>query len=119
MLVVCMVPEPTLPTLQILVIGADALSRYVDWTDRKTCILFGDGTGAVVIERSGPGAGCSLLGQYMKSDGHGAHHLFADYEFPDDSACMKLTSQIEHKNVRRACNRRSACGASLWHVLNW
>jgi 3-oxoacyl-[acyl-carrier-protein] synthase III len=34
----------------VLVIGADALSRYVDWSDRGTCILFGDGAGAVVLQ---------------------------------------------------------------------
>lgn len=34
----------------VLVVGADALSRYVDWTDRGTCILFGDGAGAVVLQ---------------------------------------------------------------------
>ena len=34
----------------ILVIGADALSRYVDWTDRGTCILFGDAAGAVLVQ---------------------------------------------------------------------
>jgi 3-oxoacyl-[acyl-carrier-protein] synthase III len=33
-----------------LVLGADALSRWVDWEDRNTCILFGDGAGAVVLE---------------------------------------------------------------------
>ena len=37
---------------RILVIGSDALSDYVDWTDRGTAILFGDGAGAVVLERS-------------------------------------------------------------------
>lgn len=34
----------------ILVIGADALSRYVDWTDRGTCILFGDAAGALLVQ---------------------------------------------------------------------
>jgi len=34
----------------VLVIGADALSRYVDWTDRGTCILFGDAAGAVLLQ---------------------------------------------------------------------
>ena len=33
----------------VLVVGADALSRYVDWRDRGTCILFGDGAGAVLL----------------------------------------------------------------------
>lgn len=34
----------------VLVIGADSLSRFVDWTDRGTCILFGDAAGAVVVQ---------------------------------------------------------------------
>lgn len=34
----------------MLVIGADCLSKYVDWTDRGTCILFGDGAGAVLVQ---------------------------------------------------------------------
>ena len=34
----------------ILVVGGDVLSRYVDWTDRGTCILFGDAAGAVLVQ---------------------------------------------------------------------
>src|SRR5207249_9643612 len=34
----------------ILVVGGEILSRYVDWTDRSTCVLFGDGAGAVVLQ---------------------------------------------------------------------
>lgn len=34
----------------VLVVGADALSRYVDWTDRGTCILFGDASGALLLQ---------------------------------------------------------------------
>ncbi|PKU71437.1 3-oxoacyl-[acyl-carrier-protein] synthase 3 A, chloroplastic [Dendrobium catenatum] len=60
----------------ILVIGADALSRYVDWKDRGTCILFGDAAGAVLVQA------CSadedgLLGFDLHSDGHGQRHLNA------------------------------------------
>jgi 3-oxoacyl-[acyl-carrier-protein] synthase-3 len=36
----------------VLVIGADALSQYVDWTDRGTCILFGDAAGDVLVQVS-------------------------------------------------------------------
>lgn len=50
----------------VLLIGADVLSRWVDWTDRRTCILFGDGAGAVVI-RSNPEDG--LLGFELRTDG--------------------------------------------------
>jgi 3-oxoacyl-[acyl-carrier-protein] synthase-3 len=49
-----------------LVIGAEILSRIVDWSDRNSCLLFGDGAGAVVLEAdSSPG----ILNSYMKSDG--------------------------------------------------
>lgn len=46
-----------------LVIGAETMSRIIDWTDRETCVLFGDGAGAVVLERSEePGIVYSKLG---------------------------------------------------------
>jgi 3-oxoacyl-[acyl-carrier-protein] synthase-3 len=52
----------------ILVIGAETLSRIVDWTDRSTCVLFGDGAGAVVI---GPShhSDHGILDVYIRSDG--------------------------------------------------
>lgn len=60
----------------VLVIGADALSRYVDWRDRGTCILFGDGCGAVVMQASeDDSTPCALLGMDMHSDGNGQKHL--------------------------------------------
>ena len=51
-----------------LVIGADQLSRWVDWDDRSTCVLFGDGAGAVAVETC-PGSESGLLGFRMRSDG--------------------------------------------------
>jgi 3-oxoacyl-[acyl-carrier-protein] synthase-3 len=50
----------------ILLIGADILSRWVDWEDRRTCVLFGDGAGAVVMQAS---TRDRLLGFELKSDG--------------------------------------------------
>lgn len=50
----------------ILLIGADVLSRWVDWTDRRTCILFGDGAGAVVLQANEHDR---LLGFELRSDG--------------------------------------------------
>lgn len=61
----------------VLIIGADALSRYIDWRDRSTCILFGDGCGAVVM--TSQTGSCSLLGSSMHSDGNGQRHLKANY----------------------------------------
>ena len=52
---------------RILVIGAETISRYVDWTDRATCVLFGDGAGAVVVERSVDGAG--IRSAVLRGDG--------------------------------------------------
>ena len=51
-----------------LVIGADALSRWVDWDDRNTCILFGDGAGAMVLESSDE---AGVLGYAAHSNGKG------------------------------------------------
>lgn len=51
---------------RVLLIGADVLSRWVDWSDRRTCVLFGDGAGAVVLEA---GDGDNLLGFDLHSDG--------------------------------------------------
>jgi 3-oxoacyl-[acyl-carrier-protein] synthase-3 len=54
---------------QVLLVGVDLLSRYLDWTDRNTCVLFGDGAGAVLLSASeGPGG---LLGVELYSDGSG------------------------------------------------
>ncbi len=53
----------------ILLIGADVLSRWVDWSDRRTCILFGDGAGAVLLQVSEDQD--QLLGFELRSDGKG------------------------------------------------
>ncbi len=50
-----------------VVIGADQLSKWVDWDDRKTCVLFGDGAGAVAVEAVNDETG--LIGYDLKSDG--------------------------------------------------
>jgi 3-oxoacyl-[acyl-carrier-protein] synthase-3 len=56
-----------------LVVGGDVLSRIVDWSDRSTCVLFGDGAGAVVLERVQNGGG--FLGFELGADGGGGIHL--------------------------------------------
>ena len=52
----------------VLVIGGEILSRIVDWTDRNTCVLFGDGAGAVVLQATKGDHG--ILGSLMKSNGN-------------------------------------------------
>lgn len=57
----------------ILVIGAELLSRFIDWTDRSTCVLFGDGAGAVVLQATNTPSG--VLSCILGSDGSGGGHL--------------------------------------------
>jgi 3-oxoacyl-[acyl-carrier-protein] synthase-3 len=57
-----------------LVIGADVLSKILDWDDRSTVVLFGDGAGAVVLRRSANGGG--FLGFELGAEGSGGVHLW-------------------------------------------
>ncbi|MCB8932070.1 MAG: ketoacyl-ACP synthase III [Chthonomonadaceae bacterium] len=57
-----------------LVIGVDALSKFVDWSDRATCVLFGDGSGAVVL-RAEENTDRGLIKTVLYADGAGAGHI--------------------------------------------
>lgn len=57
----------------ILLIGAEVLSRITDWSDRNTCVLFGDGAGAVVVSQVPTNKG--ILGIELGADGSGGHFL--------------------------------------------
>jgi 3-oxoacyl-[acyl-carrier-protein] synthase-3 len=64
-----------------LVIGSETFSRILDWTDRGTCVLFGDGAGAVVLEaQQQPGASTDrgLLTSHLRSDGRHKMKLYVD-----------------------------------------
>lgn len=64
-----------------LVIGAEEMTRLMDWTDRTTCVLFGDGAGAVVMEpREGQGttADQGVLGFALRCDGNKTDLLYVD-----------------------------------------
>jgi 3-oxoacyl-[acyl-carrier-protein] synthase-3 len=64
-----------------LVIGAETFSRIVDWTDRGTCVLFGDGAGALVLERSqgeGGSGDRGVLTSQLRSDGRYRDKLYVD-----------------------------------------
>jgi 3-oxoacyl-[acyl-carrier-protein] synthase III len=60
-----------------LVIGAETFSRILDWTDRATCVLFGDGAGAVVLS-AGEGGTRGVLGAKLRSDGRYKDKLYVD-----------------------------------------
>ena len=64
-----------------LVIGAETFSRILDWTDRGTCVLFGDGAGAVVLEaqtQSGKSSDRGVLTSHLRSDGRHKSKLYVD-----------------------------------------
>ena len=58
---------------KVLLIGADKMSSIIDYTDRATCIIFGDGAGAVLFEPNSDGMG--LQDEYLRSDGSGREFL--------------------------------------------
>jgi 3-oxoacyl-[acyl-carrier-protein] synthase-3 len=79
-----------------LVIGAEAMTRLMDWTDRGTCVLFGDGAGAVVVEpmmESGTTADRGLLGFALRADGTKQDLLFVD-------GGVSTTGQIGHLRMQ-------------------
>lgn len=77
---------------RVLVIGADQLSRFVDWDDRSTCVLFGDGAGAVALEATSAEAD-GLLGFRLRSDGSRGHSL----TLPQIPTSLPLVNTTRHQ----------------------
>ncbi len=94
----------------ILVVGAERLSRYVDYQDRSTCILFGDGAGAAIVQRSQGEE--RFIDSEMRSDGHlaslldipaGGTSLPLSKEVMDERLCfIKMQGREVFKNAVRA-----------------
>jgi len=91
---------------RILLIGAETMSRMVDWEDRNTAILFGDGAGAVVLEAvDGPG---QLLASDLGSDGSGRHLLYADpggFMIMDGKEVFRRAVRVTVESTRRTLER--------------
>jgi 3-oxoacyl-[acyl-carrier-protein] synthase-3 len=62
----------------VLVIGAETFSRIIDWQDRATCVLFGDGAGAVVLKSNSSADGKGILSTHLHSDGRLNDILYVD-----------------------------------------
>jgi len=103
-----------------LVIGAEKLSCVTDWEDRATCVLFGDGAGAVVLQPRSEGRG--ILGSVMGSDGSLAHllnlpgggsrHPVSRKTLEDRLHYMKMTGNEVFKHAVRCM---TAAGQSVLH----
>lgn len=78
----------------VLVIGAETLSRIVDWTDRNTCVLFGDGAGAVVV--SACTDRCGVLATELGSDGSGGDLLILPAGGSHQPASLETVSNGGH-----------------------
>ncbi len=104
------------PVKRALVIGAERLSRVVDWTDRTTCILFGDGAGAILLEWSDAPSG--ILSTFLKNtddtDGHltlgAAHGANPSPPFPIETPEARLSRAARQTDVLAdaADSRRNA-----------
>ncbi|PYP80168.1 MAG: 3-oxoacyl-ACP synthase [Gemmatimonadetes bacterium] len=102
-----------------LVVGAEKMSAITDWQDRSTCVLFGDGAGAVVLKRTQNGAHCGILSTFMRSDGTlaellwrpagGAAVPFSDAVLQDRTSYVKMAGREVFKHAVRqmseACDR--------------
>jgi len=109
----------------VLLVGGEAMSRFVDWTDRTTCVLFGDAAGAVVLRPSSSGQG--VLSTVLGADGSnagllgypaGGSTLPASHETVDGRQhYMKMNGAEIYKNGVRKMTRAvkdalAKCGAS-------
>lgn len=77
-----------------LVIGTDAFSRFIDWEDRGTCILFGDGAGAAVMSPCDPGFG--VLDSFLAADGSGFSQLYVPAGGSALPATPETVAQRQH-----------------------
>ena len=79
---------------RVMVIGADTMSRIIDYTDRATCVLFGDGAGAVLVEPD-EGEGTGLIDFLNEIDGSGAPHL----NMPAGGSRMPASAETVEKRL--------------------
>ncbi len=80
---------------RILLVGAEVISKTLDWEDRGTCILFGDGAGAVVLERTEK-PDCGVLTSHLASDGSLGHILTLPAWGPRRKMSMRGNEVFKH-----------------------
>src|SRR5205814_4777810 len=105
-----------------LVVGGDVLSRILDWTDRSTVVLFGDGAGAVMLE---PSEGAGFLAFELGADGAGGENLWlpgsGSRRFEDPDGLVKMNGREVFKFATRVLVSSAEavldrCGASVGDV---
>jgi len=84
---------------RILVLGGDTFSKVTNWSDRSTCVLFGDGVGCAVVEESYDQSG--LLSIYIGADGNMENLLHQQLEVPETRLLLKLLKKTTHYTYGR------------------
>jgi 3-oxoacyl-[acyl-carrier-protein] synthase-3 len=94
----------------ILVVGSEKMSAIVDWKDRATCVLFGDGSGAAIVQRAKTGKG--ILSTFMRSDGKladllyrpagGATHQFSQKVLDERTQFVRMAGREVFKHAVRS-----------------
>ena len=102
-----------------LVIGAETFSRILDWTDRTTCVLFGDGAGAFVLERQSveKAGDRGLMSSYLRCDGRMVDLLYVDGGVSSTKSTGHLRMQ-GNRVFREAVNRISEAVAQVCENAN-
>ena len=90
-----------------LVIGAESFSKILDWKDRSTCVLFGDGAGAVLLERSDDPRGFGVLASKLHADGAHRDILYVDGG-PSSSGAVGHVRMEGNKVFRHAVEKLSS-----------
>jgi 3-oxoacyl-[acyl-carrier-protein] synthase-3 len=99
---------------RVMVIGAEVFSRILDWTDRGTCVLFGDGAGALILEAA-EGAGApsdrGLLATDLRSDGRYNELLYVDGG-PSTTGSAGVVRMAGQEVFKHAVNKLAETGAA-------
>ncbi|HXE30934.1 MAG TPA: beta-ketoacyl-ACP synthase III [Terriglobales bacterium] len=81
---------------RVLVIGADTMTSIIDYTDRATCVLFGDGAGAVLLEPAAPGEDAGLIDYHHQIEGMGGGSLYMPAGGSHRPASHETVDKREH-----------------------
>lgn len=101
---------------RILVIGAETFSRIMDWTDRGTCVLFGDGAGALILERqdgTGTSSDRGILATDLNSDGQ-----FKDLLYVDGGVSTQSTGHLRMQGNQVFRHAVEKLAATAEHALD-
>lgn len=92
----------------VLLVGAEFFSRVIDKNDRSTCILFGDGVGAVVLSKAGSGEKRGVLGSKLAADGSLGDILYLENPKRGSSTCSDTWIQMQGREVFKSAVRSLA-----------